>query len=80
MRNHLRLEVIYPFQLPWTSMVTFCLKALVHPCAKTLNPQSYSRFGCQMRLFIYELATKDAAAATIQSQLNSFSLAKEHRG
>lgn len=75
-----RLEVISPLQLRWTSMVTFCLKALVHLCVKALNPQSYSRFGCQKRMFIYELATKYAAAATIQSQLNSFSLAMEHRG
>lgn len=79
-----RLEVLSSFQLPWTSTVTFCLKALVHLCAETLNPQSYSRFGIQLlavwKLFICELATKDAAAATIQSQVNSFSLAREHRG
>lgn len=79
MRNQLRLEVIYPFQLPWTSMVTFCLKALVHLCAKMLKPRVIQVLVAK-RLFIYELATKDAATAAIRSQLSSFPLAKEHRG
>lgn len=78
-----RLEVISPFQFPWTSLVTFCWKALVHLCARTLNRELLRVWyvaSCRKRLFIYGSASKDAAAATIQSQLNAFSLAKEHRG
>lgn len=45
--------------------------------------QGYSRLDIQLpakkSLFICEFATKDAAAVTIQPQLNSFSLAKETR-